>query len=126
MNFFTLLWLILAKIEIKSGRTVFFEKIKIIVFSEANFCKQGSYKKIQSHGLRFFNFSPFLLASAHFLFDARVRGLDTAAGAEKLSFDENFLAFQMQQRSIAKKLKNVVCEDCKHKIFFIYAKNISV
>jgi len=38
-------------------------------------------------------------------------------GAEKSSFNENFLAFQMQQRSIASKLENVVCEHCKHKIF---------
>jgi len=99
---------------VKSGRTATFIEIKIIVFfSEANFCEQNSYKLTQNHGLRFFYFSPFLLASAQFLFDARCRGVNPAAWVEKHSFGENSLIFQLQQWRIADKLENVVCEHGK-------------
>jgi len=51
---------------------------------------------------------------------------DIAIGAEKSRFNGNFLAFRMQQRSIASKLENVVCEDDNPKKFFICARNIFV
>jgi hypothetical protein len=54
-----------GKYETKSGLAVIFIKIENKkYFPEANFYKRQAYGITQSHGLRCFNSSPFLLASA--------------------------------------------------------------
>jgi hypothetical protein len=46
------------------GEQQFLSKLRIKKIPGANFYELQAYEITQSHGLRFFNFSPFLLASA--------------------------------------------------------------
>ena len=113
------------KTETKSGQTAIFVEIYNIIFlSEANLWEQNSYKFTQSHGLRFFLLSPFLLASAHFFYltlDAKVLILPLGLRNSALAKIPSFFDCSNSVLLISSRMLSVSMISL---FFFIFARNM--